>query len=61
MSKIYSEDYKESLVPLNFLNNLVKKFFATLGYVEIGKSQKYFNPKESKSIPNTKITLYDGY
>ena len=61
MSKINSQTFRESIVPLNFLNNLVKKFFDSLGFVEIGKSQKYFNPKERISIANSALMLYNGY
>jgi hypothetical protein len=61
MSKIYSKDHKEAFLPMNFMNNLMKNLFAEIGYIEIGKTNKYFNPKSRKALTNCGIVLFGGF
>lgn len=46
---------------MNFMNNLIKKFFSQMNYVEVGKSGKYINPNSRYTLPNSGIILFNGY
>lgn len=48
-------------VPLNFFNNMIKNFFNQLGFIEIGKSRKYFDPKSRTNLDNAGIMIYNGF
>lgn len=61
MSKLSSNKSAETFLPLNFLNNLIKKFFYSKKFVRIGNSGKYFNPQSPKVLTNSGIFLFNGY
>jgi len=61
MSKLSSNKSAETFLPLNFLNNLIKKFFYSKKFVRIGNSGKYFNPQSPKVLSNSGIFLFNGY
>lgn len=61
LSTLCSTKSSESMLPLNFLNNLIKKFFASMKFVTIGKCGKYFNPKTKKVLANSGIVMFNGY
>lgn len=61
MQKINSQKSKDAILPLNFLNNLIKQFFNEMNYVEVGKTGKYVNPNSKHVLANTGIILFTGY
>ena len=61
MKNMFSQNYKEAFMPLNFMNSLVKNLFHSIGFVEIGKSNKYFNPKSRRPVENTGVVLFNGF
>jgi hypothetical protein len=61
LSALSSSKTVETLLPLNFLNNLIKKYFSSMKYVSIGRSGKYFNPKNKKVLSGSGIILFNGY
>ena len=61
MANICSSKSKESILPLNFMNNMLKKFFSQLNYIQIGKGNKYINPSSKKSLSSAGIILFTGY
>ncbi len=44
---------------LQFLNNALRGVMNNLGYVEIGKSGKYFHKAKNEAIDD--LTMYNGY
>lgn len=61
MSDLWSGDSKLACVPLSFLNNLLKNQMRNMGFMEIGKSRKYFDSKSKKQIAGTDLTIYQGF
>ncbi len=61
LANLSSTKEGDTFLPLNFFNNLMKKFFASMKFTSIGKSGKYFNPKSRKVLNNTGIILFNGY
>lgn len=61
MSNICSSKSRESSLPLNFMNNLLKRFFSQMNYIQIGKGNKYINPSSKKALSNAGILLFTGY
>lgn len=61
LAALKSSKQEETFMPLSFLNNLIKKFFASMNYVSIGKSGKYFNPASRKVLANSQVLLFTGY
>lgn len=61
MKKIKSKDFRESSMPMNFMNTLVKNLLHSIGFVEIGRSNKFFNPDSRQSIPNSGIVMFNGF
>lgn len=61
LAALKSNKQDETFMPLNFLNNLMKKFFSALKYVSIGKNGKYFDPKSRRMLSNSQILLFNGY
>lgn len=56
-----SEIGKESILPLNFMNNLIKQLFTELNFVEVGKSGKYIDPRTKFNVPQAGIMMFNGY
>ncbi len=56
--KLYDVSGNKNMV-LTFLNNGLKNLMTKLGYVEIGKSGKFFNPKQKEVIDN--LLMFSGY
>jgi hypothetical protein len=61
MSDLNSGDSKSACVPLSFLNNLLKNQMRNMGFMEIGKSRKYFDSKTKKQVAGTDLTIYQGF
>lgn len=61
MSDLNSGDPKSAAVPMSFLNNLLKNQMRNMGFMEIGKSRKYFDSKSKKQIAGTDLTIYQGF
>ncbi len=61
LSTLSSTKSGENILPLNFLNNLIKNFFASMKFVTIGRSGKYFNPKSKKLLSSAGIVLFNGF
>jgi len=40
---------------------LIKAFLMKLGYIEIGKSKKYYNHQVQEALPSAGVCLYQGY
>ena len=46
---------------LTFLNNGLRNIMGKLGYVEIGRTTKYFNSQDKELLPQANVFIYSGY